>query len=190
MDALGDLEDDPPADKEWLAAQQQLPPGLNPAPVCDPVDRSTFETFRQSLACRYAFALPLSEVRNMFEDAGGRPGAARLPDWASRAMGQGQVFRRDYSSIRVPVLALRNFASETGRLLADTGYQPKNEAERAAIERFVARGGIVFARHEEKLTRHVPDARIVNLGHAGHYVFITREAEVVREIRAFIGGLK
>src|SRR5688572_11337791 len=108
LDALGDLEDDPPADKEWLALQQQLPPGLNPMPVCDPVDRSTFEAYQRSLACRYRFTLPLSEVRNMFEDVGGRPGAGRLPDWASRAMGQGQPFRRDYSNIRVPVLALMN----------------------------------------------------------------------------------
>jgi non-heme chloroperoxidase len=42
MDALGDLEDDPPGDAEWLAMQQKLPPGLNPPPTCNPLDRSTF----------------------------------------------------------------------------------------------------------------------------------------------------
>jgi non-heme chloroperoxidase len=190
LDALGDLEDDPPADKEWLALQQQLPPGLSPAPVCDPMDRSTFEAYQASLACRYQFTLPLSEVHSMFEDVGGRPGAGRFPDWASRAMGQGQPVRRDYSNIRVPVLALMNFAPETERLLADSGYQPKNQAERAAIDRFMARSRIVFARFTDKLTRAVPDARVVHLGFVGHYVFITREAEVLREIRAFLDGVE
>lgn len=190
MDALGDLEDDPPADKEWLALQQQLPAGLSPQPVCAPVDRSTFETYQASLACRYRFTLPLAEVHNMFEDVGGRPGAATFPDWASRAMGQGQPFRRDYANIRVPVLALMNFAPETARLLADSGYHPRDDAERAAIERFMVRSRIVFGRFTGKLTTAVPSARIVYLGFPGHYVFLVREAEVLREIHAFLDGLR
>lgn len=34
------------------------------------------------------------------------------------------------------------------------------------------------------------DARIVNLPGAGHYVFITKEAEVIREIGAFLAVLR
>ena len=189
LDALGDLEDDPPADAEWLALQQRLPPGLVPPPVCDPPDRSTFEAFRLSLACRLGFAFPVSELHNMFEDDNERVGAAMMPDWVSRAMGQGQVFRRDYSSIRVPVLAMMNFAPTTEALLADTRYQPKTDEERAAIDRFIARSRIVFGRHTHKLTRSVPRARIVHLGQVGHYVFITRETEVLREIHGFMADL-
>ena len=189
MDALGDLEDDPPADAEWLASQQKLPPGLDPPPVCDPIDRSTFEAFRLSLACRYGFALPVSELRNMFADDNGRVGAAKAPEWVGQSMGKGQVFRRDYSNVRVPVLALMNFAPTTETLLADTGYTPKNDEERAAIERFMARSRIVFARRTDKVKQHVPDARIVYLGRVGHYVFISREGQVLSEIHTFIADL-
>ena len=190
LDALGDLEDDPPADKEWLALQQKLPPGLNPPPACGAVNRSTFEAFRLWLACRFGFTLPLSEVHHMFEDVNGSVGAARMRDWVSRAMGQGQVFRRDYSNVRVPVLALMNFAQTTEAFLAGGTYQPKDDAERAAIEWFMERSRIVFARRTDKLTQKVPRARVVYLGNVGHYVFVTREAEVLREIRGFLASLE
>jgi hypothetical protein len=38
LDAIADLEDDPPADKEWSALQQKLPAGFRPQPICEPVD--------------------------------------------------------------------------------------------------------------------------------------------------------
>ena len=125
----------------------------------------------------------------MFVDDNGSVGASKVPEWVGRSMGQGQVFRRDYSNVRVPALALMNFAPTAEVLLADTGYQPKDDEERAAIERFMARSRIVFARRTEKLTQHVADARIVYLGRVGHYVFVTREAQVLREILTFMGDL-
>jgi pimeloyl-ACP methyl ester carboxylesterase len=39
------------------------------------------------------------------------------------------------------------------------------------------------------LKRSVPDARLIDLPAAGHYVFLTREAEILRELRAFISRL-
>jgi len=186
MDGLSDLEDDPPADKEWLALQQKLPPGLSPQPSCGPPDRSTFEAFRSSLACQMGFALPLSELRMMFQDVNGSVGSARVDGAISRAMGQGQVFRRDYSNIRGPVLALVNFAPSSEALLASTGYRPKDDAERAVIEHFVARSREIMDRSSRKLTSKVPNARVVYLGNVGHFVFITRQAEVLREIGGFL----
>jgi pimeloyl-ACP methyl ester carboxylesterase len=189
MDGIGDLEDDPPADAEWLALQQKLPPGLNLPPSCPPTDRSTFDVFRTTFGCRIGFALPVSELRQIFEDASGRVGAARMPDWVSRAMGQGQVFRHDYSNISVPVLALLQFASTTEDLLASKGYQPRDPTEREVIDRFIARSHVVFGRWTSKLTRQVPNAQVVNLGPVGHYLFVTRETEVLRHIHAFVADL-
>jgi pimeloyl-ACP methyl ester carboxylesterase len=37
--------------------------------------------------------------------------------------------------------------------------------------------------------RGVPSARVVTLPHANHYVFRSNEAEVLRDIRAFVDGL-
>ncbi len=74
LDALGDLEDDPPADPEWVALQQQVPPGLLPHPTCDPVDRSTWAAYRRTSACSMGFAFPESELRNVFEAVDGGVG--------------------------------------------------------------------------------------------------------------------
>ena len=71
-------------------------------------------------------------------------------------------------------------------LLASTGYQPATDAERVVIDQFVARSRVLMDRSAGKLTSRVPDARVVYLGNVGHFVFITREAEVLKEIRAFL----
>ena len=186
LDALGDLEDDPPADAEWSALQKQLPAGLQPAPECAPVDRSSFAAYRRTFGCRMGFVLPESELREGFTDVDGAVGPFKTPDWVSRAIGQGQVFRRDYSGIRVPVLVLMNGVETTEDLLAAAHYQPANVAERETIDRFMARSRIVFGRWTAKLLRHVPDAKIVRYPLAGHYVFLTRETDVLREIHAFV----
>jgi pimeloyl-ACP methyl ester carboxylesterase len=194
LDALGDLEDDPPADKEWAEAQAKVAPDFWPAPpACAPEDRSSFAAYRRSLGCRLGFMFPESELRQMFnEEADGSVGAPTSPGWVSRAIGQGQVFRRDYSNIRVPVLALNHgFAPDatTEEALKAFHYEPKTAADRAAIARFMARSAVVFGRWRDKLKQGAPNARLVYFPDAGHYIYMTNEADVLREIHAFVAGL-
>jgi non-heme chloroperoxidase len=181
LDAIADLEDDPPADKEWATLQKKMPPGLTPQLICDPVDRSTFAAFRITRTCSLGFAIPESELRNQFENVNGSVGPAKTPDWVMRAIGQQQVFRKDYSNIRVPVLVILPQPASS--------YQPKNDEERALIEQFAERGRVIVGRWKDKLKRHVPDARFVDVVGGGHYLWITREAEVLREVHAFIADL-
>jgi pimeloyl-ACP methyl ester carboxylesterase len=190
LDALGDLEDDPAADAEWVGLQKQLPAGLVARPACEPVDRSSFEAFQRTSACSRGAAVPESELRQIYEDRRGVVGPSTSPAWLRQALGEGQVFRREYSGIRVPVLSIQNGARTTAELLAASGYVPGDDLERDTIDRFMARSNVVFDRAAGKLTRHVPDARIVYLPLAGHYLFLTREAEVLREIRTFLGTLQ
>jgi pimeloyl-ACP methyl ester carboxylesterase len=85
----------------------------------------------------------------------------------------------------VPVLALFEFP----RPRAGPEYQPKNEQERAAIEAF-SRATVAYVdRWMKNLKSGVPGARFVDLPGAGHYVFLTREAEVLRGLKAFVAGL-
>jgi pimeloyl-ACP methyl ester carboxylesterase len=185
LDALGDLEDEPPADPEWAALAQKVPPDLRPTPVCPPQADRTFAAFRVSQACRLGFVLPIpeSELRNQFNADGDRVGSLKSPDWVSRAIGQGQVFRRDYSNIRVPVLALL----EAPVLRSD--FTPKDDDERKAIDAFLARGRVLMNRRVDKVKLHVANVHIVYLPGAGHYVFLTRESDVLREIHTFVGSL-
>jgi non-heme chloroperoxidase len=184
LDAIGDLEDDPPADKEWADLAEKMPAGLRPQPVCSPLDTSSFATFQKTRACTLGFTIPESELRNQFETtASGGVGAVTAPDWVMRSIGQQQVYRKDYSNIRVPVLVLM----ELPRF--PEAYRPKEDEERALIQRFVDRGSVIIGRWIGKLKRHVPDARVVDVPGGGHYLFMTREADVLREIHAFIAGL-
>lgn len=181
LDAIADLEDDPPADKEWAALQAKLPAGLVPQPVCDPVDTTSFAAFRRTRTCPMGFLLPESEFHQQFEDINGAVGAPTAPGWVMRSIGQQQVYRKDYSNVRVPVLVLLP--------KPETDYQPKNEDERAVIEQFAARGDVIIGRWIAKVKRGVPDARVVYLPRGGHYLWATKEADVVREIHAFIAAL-
>ena len=66
---------------------------------------------------------------------------------------------------------------------------PKNPDERAAVEAFNAATAAYLERWKRNLLSGVPRARLVDLPGAGHYVFLTREAEVLRGVREFVGGL-
>ena len=48
---------------------------------------------------------------------------------------------------------------------------------------------VYIKRYEKSLLTAVPGARIVELPGANHYIFISNEADVVREIRAFVTHL-
>jgi len=76
--------------------------------------------------------------------------------------------RQKYTDIRVPVLAIY--------ALPDTTGQPsKDDEERAAQAKAIETG--------------VPSARVVRLPHANHYVFLSNEADVLREMLDFSASL-
>jgi pimeloyl-ACP methyl ester carboxylesterase len=85
----------------------------------------------------------------------------------------------------VPVLALFEYPRPTG----GPEYQPKNEEERAAIEAFSRATAVYVDRWVKNLKSGVPGARVVDLPRAGHYIFLTREAEVLGELRRFVASL-
>jgi pimeloyl-ACP methyl ester carboxylesterase len=99
------------------------------------------------------------------------------------AIGEAQR-RRDYSGIRVPVLSI----SDGPRRIYDPAldhYQVKSDADRKPLEAF----GSLIADYVEgwraRLKAAVPDAQIIDLPGSGHYIFMTREAEVLRGIDDF-----
>jgi hypothetical protein len=130
------------------------------------------------------FAFPESELRQQFQSVDGRVGPTTAPDWVMRAMGQGQAFRKDYSNITLPVLALLEFPR------FPESYRPKDEPERALIEQFIERSDAIYGRWTAKLKRGVPDATIIDVPGSGHYLFITREREVLDEIIRFVAAIK
>ena len=78
-----------------------------------------------------------------------------------------------YTDIPVPILAIFALPHERG----DLGP----EAQARDLETTAAQA--------KAFETGLPSARVVRLAHANHYVFQSNEADVLREINAFIGGL-
>ena len=90
--------------------------------------------------------------------------------------------RQRYTSIPTPILAI--FAAPH-EYFPPTGGDPASRAAADALDE-VRTGPIRTANAFEK---GLPQAHVVRLPHASHMVFRSNEADVLREINAFIGGL-
>ena len=81
----------------------------------------------------------------------------------------------------VPILAIYALPHDLGPLLAN---DPAARAAREAQDQETT--GVQAAAFE----KGVPSARVIRLPHANHYVFRSNEDDVVREMNAFLVGLK
>ena len=81
---------------------------------------------------------------------------------------------RKYSGVKAPALAI--FASPH----ACTGFciSPQYKAQEASV-----------AAQADAFEAGVPSARVVRIANANHYVFLSNEADVMRDMNAFMDGL-
>jgi len=189
LDALDDPRDFPASDPHYMELFRKLPPG----PVVPPEtaeERASFALTRARDQRVKGFAFPESEYRNVYEvRPDGSKGIYKTPQFVHDAIGDGDI-KRDYSHIRVPVLALLQ-GWPTAEHPDPNAVPPKNEEERAAIKAFADATQAFGGRWRANLLRGVPSARIVELSPgSGHYIFLTREAACIAEIRDFIARLK
>jgi non-heme chloroperoxidase len=90
--------------------------------------------------------------------------------------------RQRYTNIPIPILAI--FAAPH-EYLPSTGSDPASRAAADALDE--ARTGPI--RTANAFEKGLPHAHVVRLPHASHMVFGSNEADVLREMNAFIGGL-
>ena len=187
LDALGDPRDFPADDSAFMALVEKQPAGKRQASH-PALDSSSFAAFRASQLKGLNYAFPEAELRNgRITGPEGGMGRRRTPQSTFIAIGKGQI-KRDYSHIRVPVLAFLEFPRPTYDAQLDR-YEAKNDDERAAIEAANRAGAAYVERWIKDLTVAVPGAHLINLPGAGHYVFLTRESAVIKELRSFVAGL-
>jgi len=93
----------------------------------------------------------------------------------------------DYTRVRVPVLAIYQAQGPFEEVAG--GYAINNEQERAALRQEYAATRALYARWQQDLRAAVPTARIVELTGANLYMFLSNEADVLREVRAFAAAL-
>ena len=65
----------------------------------------------------------------------------------------------------------------------------RNEQERAALRQQYAATRTMYTRWQQDLLAAIPTARIVELPGANLFMFLSNEADVLREIRAFAATL-
>jgi pimeloyl-ACP methyl ester carboxylesterase len=103
-----------------------------------------------------------------------------------KAIVEDNNIRPDYARIRVPVLAIyRTVTME--QVLKER--PPRNDQERAALSQAYAAGRVMLSKWQRDLLTGVPTARIVELPGANLYMFLSNEADIVREVRAFAATL-
>jgi non-heme chloroperoxidase len=189
LDGLGDPTDWPASDPGYMALFNKLPAAMLKPPPSEEELRS-FSAYRAWQMRTEKFAFPESELRNTFvTNPDGTMGRFKTPRSIHEAIGAGQK-KRDYSNIQVPVLAFYEFPRSAGDKLRPDDYQPKNADERAAIDAFGSATAAYVERWRKNLQRGVPGARVVDLPGAGHFVFLTREADVLRGLQDFVAGLR
>jgi hypothetical protein len=83
----------------------------------------------------------------------------------------------------VPLLAMYQAQRLFEEVAAD--FDIRNEQERAALRQEYAATRAMYTRWQRDLLASVPTARIVELPGANLFMFLSNEADVLREIRAF-----
>lgn len=167
-----------PVDRKKLPAAMRDPP---------PPDYKSFQAYRDWQVRTHGVAFPESELRQQYAgNPDGTMGRYLTPKSVRDAMFAG-IQKPDYARIRVPVLAF--FALP--RSLEDQmqQYRPKDAEERAAMKQQYAIDVAITKRHMRDLQSGVPGARVVQLPGANFYIFLSNEADLLRELRGFVAGL-
>jgi pimeloyl-ACP methyl ester carboxylesterase len=167
--------------QEQQVYAQALPAQLGEPPAPSADDRASFAAFRTYIKRVQGIDFPEADLRQSNES---KPDGGVGKHLGQRSVGQAIIAgEQKYTDIRVPVLAIYANPHDPSPYAYDTFNTP---AERGAAE------AIPTAETEEQAMAFetgVPSARVVRLPHANHYVFLSNEADVLREMRAFLATL-
>jgi pimeloyl-ACP methyl ester carboxylesterase len=131
------------------------------------------------LDAAYQFAYYDSTIHREARSQGAPPPPLYLPTEVMRTEQAIRDGAQRYTDIRVPVLAIY---AVPRRIPPDASHDAKTKAE---FRRADSAAVVQIAAFQ----RGVPQARVVRIPNADHMVYISNEADVIREMRAFIDGL-
>lgn len=107
------------------------------------------------------------------------------PDWIAHAVAA-MVEHPNYAAVHAPILSIYAVYEKPADLIRR--YSIADEQTRAALNQVFALWQPFAKTQRESLRKAVPDARVVELLGASHYVFISNPDVVLREIRTFLQG--
>ena len=160
---------------------------LHPISPAEPEDNS-FSAYRAWELRRNGFAFPESELRNEYEtNRDGTKGTNRTALGIFAALGSADR-GRDYSLVRVPVLAIFALPASAAQMIVRT-YQFAPSDERAPVEQAFAILVNFIREDEMSIQKCAAGVRVVELPGSDHYVFLASETDVLREVRSFLAEL-
>jgi pimeloyl-ACP methyl ester carboxylesterase len=188
IDGVADPMDFPWSNAEYRELSMKH---ANAAPPTDTrrtaADNASVEAYQAYQKRIGIVPFPAAEIRSVYEiNPDGSVGKYRTPAYVSHAIDDGSI-RKDYTGITVPVLALVAVQRPPQEQWKDK--PPKNDEERRDAQRLYELEMGFIHRWESNLTHADPLAHIVELPGAHHYMFQDEEADVLREMRAFLRGL-
>lgn len=164
-----------PAMSEFQGRGPQPPPPT-------PDDHVSIGAYAKWIARLNGFAFPESELRqtrNIAPD--GRVTSVRRPPGAA-GMAQGM---KKYDTIPVPALVIFAVPHDLGAWLKTTSDPTVQEAAKT----FASLEVRLTERQAKAIEDAVPTAHVVRIAGASHFLFLSNEADVLREMRAFLKGL-
>jgi non-heme chloroperoxidase len=184
LDALNDGTDDY-TDYDELSGK--LPETMRRPPQPEASDRRSFAAYGEWLRRAEGITMPEAELRAEFaESPDGSVGSYRTRGYVPQAIIAGD-HKHDYSQIRVPVLAFVGYPDFPQEQIRRNHVT--DPAERTIVE---AAYGVYVAMARNRIQRiavAAGGARTVDLWGANHLVFLSNEADVLREMRIFLAGL-
>jgi non-heme chloroperoxidase len=161
---------------ELRAKMEQLLPGK--APAGQGLKQLIEQILNTSLPL---FERDLRQTLNALQEAPQPPpGAAAPPSPAASISDAILAGRQKYTEIRVPILAIFAAPHNPG---------PPISNDPAAKKAFQARDRTRMEIVVKAFESGIPSARVVRLPDAHHYVFLSNESDVLREVTAFLRGL-
>jgi pimeloyl-ACP methyl ester carboxylesterase len=184
LDALNDGTDDY---TDYDALCSKLPEAMQNGPVASVADLRSFSAYRDWRKQTQGISIPESELRNDFvENPDGSVGSSKTPEYVFEEMATGDK-RHDYSEIRSPVLAFVVYDTPDGTPQEQIRKYHVTDAAEPTIVEAVYGQYIGMARIRiDRMKRAAGGARVVELWGADHFVFLSNEADVLRELRAFL----
>ena len=174
--SLPDFEKDLRENQEW---RQAAPAQVAPPPKPAAEDLASFTAYRAWTAHTFGTVYPEAELRQT--NAANADGSVGKHQDKSRMRSAIEAGEQKYTDIKVPLFAIFANPKSPGP------FAFNSPAERAAAEASQAAAIDAMAK---ALQAGVPSARVIQIPHANHYVFLSNESDVLREMRAFIAGLK
>jgi pimeloyl-ACP methyl ester carboxylesterase len=156
--------------------------GPQPPPPAE-ADLASFSALRQYYLRVLGFTFPEAELRQRWNaNPDGRVGKERdVPGYATLLAGM-----KKYADIPVPALLL--FAIPHGQgTWVDHSTDPK---VRAAAAVYTAALTALTERQAKMVEDGAPAARVLRLPGAHHYIYLSNEADVLREMRSFLDHLR